>query len=254
MIRRIAVLILVLLTPVPARAQAQAGVSDVVILIQPFDGSNMLAVTFPKQTPHSEARRLLQDLAGRGGWKLGAVEIKDDAVPDFRDPSKTIMQTGASATMSGAPLMHQGGYRLQPFVEVFADYPQVELLFIENAEPSFAGIQKFQSAPVSIELLKAGSPYRYRIQIDKSAGPIPKLPLTQAAVPPPPPAPVQKGSAESKTGSMAFVLLISAGSGLAVFFGLLVLSRLRGRRDSASGARGRPTARHSPGDLPARKG
>ncbi len=223
-------LILMLLSGMPALAQNRDGVSDVLILVQPLGVESLIAVTFAKPTPHSRVRELLTDLARRGGWKLGTVEIKDESVPaDFRDPSKTAMQTGASSTLSGSSFKKDGGFRLQPFVESFADFSKLEIMFIENADPAYAGLQSFQSAPVTVELIKPGGPYRYMIRIDKSAGPIPTLPL----IPPAAPTQVNIPQVEpkgSRSGSMAFILFVSAASGLAVFFSLLLVTHLRSRR------------------------
>ena len=222
-------LILILSTALPARAQNREAMSDVLILMQPLGSESLIAVTFAKATPHARVRELLADLANRGGWKLGTVEIKEETVPaDFRDPSKTAQQTGASSTISG-PLKKDGGFRLQPFVEVFADYSKLEILFIENADPTYAGLRSFQGGAVTVDLIKAGAPYRYMIRIDKSSGPIPTLPLLQPAAPPAQavtPSSEQTGS----RGSMAFILFVSAASGLAVFFGLLLVTHLRSRR------------------------
>ena len=215
----------------PAQAQNREGMSDVLILVQPLGSQSLIAVTFAKPTSHERAHALLADLAKRGGWKLGIVEIRDETVPaDFRDPSKTAKQTGASSTIAGSPLKKDGGFRLQPFVEAFADYSKLEVLFIENADPSFAGLSSFQSGAVTVDLIKPGAPYRYMIRIDKTAGPIPTLPMIQPAAPPQQSAAPRTVPEASRSGSMAFVLLVSAASGLAVFFGLLLVTHLRSRR------------------------
>jgi hypothetical protein len=190
----------------------------------------MAAISFSQPLPHSRARALLADLAKRGGWKAGTVEIKDEEVPDFTDPSKTISQTGLSSTLTGGPMMQDGGFRLQPLVETFADFKQIEILFIQDADPAFTGLRSYTSDPLKVELIKAGGPYRYLVQIDRTAGPLPKLPLTQALQPQAPPRRAERPREGSRAGSMAYVLLVSAAAGLTVFFALLLLTHIRSRR------------------------
>ena len=228
---------LLLFSITPSSSQSGAALSDVVILLQPMGESSLMAVTFSKPTSPARVKVLLGDLARRGGWKLGAVEIRDETVPNFGTAGASAHQTGASTTITGAPFMSDGGYRLQPFVEAFADYGRVELLFIENEDPAYTGLKSFTSPPLKVDLIKAGSPYRFVIQIDKSAGPLPKLPLTQPAVSPSPPAPKEPVRTRPAGNSMAYVLLVSAASGLAVFFILLLLSHLRSRRTLQSRTR-----------------
>jgi hypothetical protein len=103
-------------------------------------------------------------------------------------------------------------------------------MFITNPDPGFAGLRYFESKPVTVELIKAGGPYRYYVLIDRAAGPIPKLPLTQPPAASTVPAIEDARPRESRAGSMAFVLLVSASAGLAVFIALLLFTHLRSRR------------------------
>ena len=224
--------LLAAIPPAASRAQGSGEVSDVLILIQDIGAENLISITFAKPTAQSKAKALLQALAKRGGWTLGRVEISDESVEDFGNPGKMVTQTGISSTIAGEPLTSEGGYRLQPFVDVFADYGRLEVLFLDDEDKSFAGLRTFESPAVKVDLIKAGSPYRYLVRIDKSAGPIPRIPLVQALSPAPPPPKVESPQPAPERNPLPFVLIVSAASGLAVFVSLMLLSHLRSRRVS----------------------
>lgn len=229
-------------------AQQPFAPPDALIIVQPTGDRAIVTISYSGKVSHAAAKSALAKLARLGHWKMSAPEINDVDMrtsPQF-GPSETLgVQTGATATISGAPLASNGGFLLQPFAEAFRNLSSYKLFYWVGPQPGFQGLRSFDSPAISIELTQEGGPYRYTITNRTHEGAVPPLPLTQArtssvaTVTGGRPAP--GGPAWPAVGS---VIAIAISSGLFVFLALRLLSRMRGRSRNQR-AEGRTTSRDS---------
>jgi hypothetical protein len=236
----------------PAAIAQQPSVRpDALILIQPAGEHAILTVSYSGKVPHAQAKQALASLAKLGKWKMSTPEISDvemKSSPQFGPVESLGTQTGATVTISGAPLAQNGGFILQPFVEAFHGLRSFKLLYWVAAQPGFQGLRRFESPELSIELIQEGNPYRYSITNHTRQGALPKLPLTQA--PPSNIASVEETRPARQSSPWAAVmpvLCISVVSGLVVFAALrfFSLARNRGRNRTHAGRTSSQDSRHT---------
>lgn len=234
--------------PMPTLAQQPFTPPDALIIVQPTREHAMITISFAGKVSHASAKDAITRLGKRGGWNVSALDVADvnmETSRQFWPPSHLGVQTGATAIISGAPLASKGGFFLQPFVEAFRDLKSYKILYWVAPQAGFQGLRSFDSPSVAVDLLQDGGPYRYSVVNHNHEGPVPRLPLTQAdhnAMTNGPPAAV--GTGNHLWPTVAPVLAIAVGSGLAVFFMLRLLARTRNRRRNDA-VPGRTTSRDS---------
>lgn len=216
-----------------ARAQQPFTPPDALIIVQPTGDRAAITISYAGKVAHPAAKEALAKLAKLGGWSLSGIDVSDvdmktQSGPDFGPFASLGVQTGASGSISGAPLASQGGFLLQPFVEAFRGLKSYKLIYWVAPQNGFQGLRSFDSPEVSIDLIQEGGPYRYSIVNHTHQGPVPRIPLTQARVAAGPaqgtPTPARSSSPWAAVGP---VLAISVGTGLAVFLALRLYTRAR---------------------------
>jgi hypothetical protein len=221
---------------------------EALIIVQPTGNQAIVTVSYSGKVSHAAAKQAMERLAKLGRWKMSAPEISD---VDMRTNQKfgavknLGVQTGATATISGAPLAVNGGFLLQPFVDTFRDLASYKLFYWVGPQPGFQGLRSFDSPAISVELTQEGGPYRYTITNHTRQGAAPQLPLIQARTS----TVASVAGGRPSTGGPAWsavgpVIAIAVGSGLFVFLVLRLLARARGRSRNRT-AEGRTTPRDS---------
>lgn len=214
-----------------AGAQRSQAAPDALLLVQPQGRKAIVSVTFPGLEPHARVRDRIARLARAAGWTVASLEVKDEVVltaPQFGPSRPMGKQTGALATLDRAVQVQQRAFRLQPYVEAFSDLQRVDLLFFMAPIPAFQGLRDYQSAGLSVKLVRDGGPYHYRIDIRDRSGALPTLPLTQPPAPTAPTEPMRASeSPADDRPSFALVVAIAAASGLSVLLLWFLLTRAR---------------------------
>ncbi len=194
----------------------------------PAGAQTQVALIYPRVVSHTRARADLTRLAQLGGWSMNSASVRDEDVrtSDGRSLGK---QTEVTATLwNGLPLQN-GAFRLQPFVDALSDKNRIELLFFAPPDASFRGIRDYESSAVSVQLLRAGGPYRYLIQVKQHGKPLPALPMTQSAAPAQSGEPEPTMPARSSAGAMGKVLAAAAAAALLVLGGWVLWDRWHAR-------------------------
>jgi hypothetical protein len=234
----------------PVHAQALAGgqvqqtsaIPEAMVLVESDGDNGILAITYDRAVPHAQARQSIARLVRKAGWKLGAVSVKDEelfAPTDTGGRQSMGRQTGIEARARGLSLLQGRAFKLQPFVEAFQSMRRVDVLFLTAEIAGFTGLRSFENAALSVNLLKDGGPYRYRIDIRDHTGALPTLPIDQPAQPAQPIAPVAGSTDESGALSLGTILMIAAGAGLLSFGALRLLTAYlrHGRSGNGPGSR-----------------
>lgn len=217
---------------IAAAAQEARRAPDALILVQPHRDQAIVAVVFPGIVAHARVRGRFDRLATAGGWRLmGPPEVTDEegvTDPRFGPERRLGKQTSGTAMFASAPQWVGAGLNLQPYLVAFGDLDRIEVLFLADAVPAYAGLRDYRADGVAVTLTRAGGPYRYTITIDDHKGPLPTLPATQPRAP--------AGAARpARSGGVLAILLPAVIAGTAT--GLLVLVALLVRRQMTRGAR-----------------
>jgi hypothetical protein len=227
--------------PAPgAKSSSAADLPDVLVLVEPIGEEANVAVTYSRAVSHADARSSLSRLAGLAGWKLRRVSVNDQELfADDESGRRTSLgkQTGIEATAANVAVTYGRAFRLQPFVEAYRDAGRLDLLFLMGGLNEFTGLRSYDDPALSVKLLQEGGPYRYRIEVRKRSGALPKLPLDEPVTPRKAPAAVQVKT-ESTKPSLGPVMVIAACAGLAAFAALRLLTAYNRRGRSRAVSKG----------------
>ena len=207
-----------------ARAQSAP---DVLVLVQPVPGGQMVSVTYPNRVEKQTAAAALARIALAGRWRVADVVVEHQSMPAAGGQGKDQVHTGVTAALLGSSAMADGTLTVQPFVNAFADKGRLDLAFMVPADPGFRGLRLFDDGSTRVELTRAGAPYRYEVTYRKPGTPPASLPLTQELKPPPSNVEAAKVP-ESRSGAAA--VFISSLVALALLLGWVVYQRARGSR------------------------
>jgi hypothetical protein len=223
--------------------QAPQAFSDAFVIVKPYNGAADVAVTYSRAVPHAKVKEQLTRLARAFGMTFTPPKVSTEEFFTSAQFGKRVSlgkQTSAETEMTGASVTRANGFVLQPFAEAFKDLDRFDVMFMTGTWPEFQGLRAFEHPALSVALRNANGPYRYHFEIKDRAAALPNLPLLHTEAPPQP-AP-KKVSRRAASDYMP-VMLIAAGSGLAVFLGLRLISlrRAPARGDrSAGGYSSRP--------------
>jgi len=242
-----------LLTSLGIRATAQQPFipPDALILVQPAGSQAMLSISYSGKVAHGSVRDVLTRLGKTGGWTLSTPQIADEDMkssPRYGAVENLGTQTGASVTMSGAPLYTDGGFRLQPFIDALRDMKSYKLVFWVPSQKGFQGLRHFDSPAVTIDIVQDGNPYRYSVENHTHQGAVPRIPLTQAAASvsgsvatPTPPA---GGHPFSLVGPVAGIAL-ACGAVVFIFLRIVARGRNRSRKTAVTSRNSSQDSHHS---------
>jgi len=163
-----------------ALGQAAVGAPDALVMVAPFRERATISITFARPLPHRAVRRVLDAMARSGGWRIEGAEVRDEAASasGSRDLGK---QTVAEVRVVGPPQVSGGGLVLQPYLHLLEECSRIEVLFLVPADPSLVPLRSLEAGGVAVRLVRAGGPYHYVVERQEGRGPLPKLPLTEAA-------------------------------------------------------------------------
>lgn len=213
--------------------QENPNAPGVVILVQPIPEGTILAITYPKQVEAAKVKEKIAKLAQETGGNVTGVQVSMAALPatDIGNKKKTIAakQTVAEVTITGGQWMQENGFLLAPFVHAFADDTNIEVCYVQSPLPNYRGLTAYENEGVSVQLVQAGSPYRYRLHIKDMMKLQEPLPVVQPVSAPKPAA----AHIERKTTlgiSLLTILFIALGSAVLIFFLFSLLLRRRPTR------------------------
>ncbi|MEP6755787.1 MAG: hypothetical protein ABJA67_09825 [Chthonomonadales bacterium] len=204
-------------------AQATSQEMNAMILLQPVDAGTQVAMVFTHRVQGEKVKLLVNAFALGNSVQPTNVNIRDQEING--DQGKVI-QTEASFTISAQANLSEGAFNLQPMLNSLKSLKAFDLLYYVRDVQGFHGLKLYKDANVSVQLLQAGGPYRYRFQIADPAKPMPQLPLFDAVTPP-----EKKVATDTSRNPMVAKLiglvLLTLAVGITTWLGLSYISRRR---------------------------
>lgn len=163
---------------IPERGAADA--PDVVVLVRPgLTSSAVVAVAYARRVAHRRVRAEIGNLAAAGGWRLDrAPLVQDDTIRHDRI-DRFPLTTAALFTLRGASMARSQVPQLRPFLSAFQAWNRVEVMFDVNGCPAPQAVADYDSAQLSVRLVKDQGVYRYQAEIRDHRGSLPGLETTR---------------------------------------------------------------------------
>ena len=174
--------------------------TEAVVLIQPIGNVTIVAMVFPRKVDHNKIKVMVREVAAANRWAVTGLSMRDEPIGGGVD---AVIQTDVEFQVAGAIGISAGAFNLQLIINSFKSLKQFDLVYYIRAVTDFTGLRDYIDSNVTVQLLNAGGPYKYRINIQNPTLPMPQLPLHQSQ-----PAP-QKRTYKQNPSNSGFIYSIS---------------------------------------------
>lgn len=164
---------------------------DVVVMINPLAPDvTAIGVAYSKRVSRRRVKEDIKRLTDTAGWKLtGAITITDESADPTRP--QVPITTAARLIVSSAPQVIGNAPLVTPYVRAFQSCHYLELVFLLPVLTPYQGITQYETAALSVNLIKDEGVYRYEVEIRDHTAIVPRLadgnaqsPIRNVASPP----------------------------------------------------------------------
>lgn len=147
--------------PSRSRSIEQTAQYSVVVIVDATrkEGPSQVALSFSRQIDRHELEQSIRRAASDGGWRISALDITNEAVPN-----DTSLQTTVSFTATGIVDRQRGWLGVEPFIRQFVNEGSIKAVFFAPGL-AFTGPRGYSRNDVEVRLRITDGMYQYDARV-----------------------------------------------------------------------------------------